>query len=107
MVGSIDAKVYRTPHLTRFGYITLENGSCFGEQAGSIPAHEFHYFDSESCGEAFDAKKPLSKRGWKCIHSDEKRMAGFPHLYYYGNKKVPEAFLKACEKYKNGFERTE
>ena len=107
MVGSIDAKVYRTPHLTRFGYITLEKGNCFGEQAGSIPAHEFHYFDSESCGEAFDAKKPLSKRGWKCIHSDEKRMAGFPHLYYYGNKKVPEAFLKACEKYKNGFERTE
>lgn len=99
MVGSVAGKAYRTPKLTRFGYITLEKGQCFGMDAGSIPAHEFHYFDSENCGEEFTAKKPLSKRSWKCIHSDERRMVGFPHLYYYGNIRMPEAFLKACEKY--------
>lgn len=107
MVGMLDGKAYRTPKLTRFGYIMLEEGECFGEKVGWIPAHEFHYFDSESCGEDFAARKPLSKRGWRCIHSDKKCMVGFPHLYYYGNKKVPEAFLKACERYKNDCERME
>lgn len=99
MVGTIAGKAYRTPKLTRFGYITLEGGCCFGTDPGPIPAHEFHYFDSENCGEGFTAKKPLSRRSWKCIHSDAVRMAGFPHLYYYGNVRVPEAFIKACEKY--------
>lgn len=99
MVGSIAGKAYRTQKLTRFGYIILEEGRCFGEDAGLIPAHEFHYFDSENCGSEFTAKKPLSKRSWKCIHSDAARMVGFPHLYYYGNVRVPEAFVKVCEKY--------
>lgn len=101
MVGCIPGKAYRTPKLTRFGYITLEEGRCFGEDAGPIRAHEFHYFDSEDCGEEFLAKKPLSRRSWRCIHSDERRMVGFPHLYFYGNRKVPEAFLKACVRYQN------
>lgn len=97
MVGSVFGKAFRTPRLTRFGYITLEEGTCFGKETGPIPAHEFHYFDSESCGEAFVAKKPLSKRSWKCIHSEEHRMVGFPHMYYYSNLEVPKAFLQACE----------
>ena len=100
MAGVIPGKVYGTSRLTRFGYVTLEEGSCFGQQVGPIPAHEFHYFDSDCCGEDFLAKKPLSERSWRCIHSNLQGMAGFPHLYYYGNKKVPEAFLKACEERK-------
>ena len=27
-------------------------------------------------------------------------MAGFPHLYYYGNPEVPRAFLEKCLAYK-------
>ncbi|MBS6196238.1 MAG: cobyrinic acid a,c-diamide synthase, partial [Clostridiales bacterium] len=97
MVGTVPGKAFRTPRLTRFGYITLEEGTCFGKQTGPIPAHEFHYFDSESCGEAFTAKKPESSRSWKCIHSGKNRMVGFPHIYYYSNLQVPKAFLQACE----------
>ena len=71
--GVIPGKCFRTPKLTRFGYITLTAGqSVFGQEAeeiGEIPAHEFHYFDSENCGNDFHAAKPLSKRGWDCIHS--------------------------------------
>ena len=61
-----------------------------------LTAHEFHYFDSENCGEAFHAKKPLSKRGWNCIHSTPTLFAGFPHLYFYGNPSVAAAFLRRC-----------
>ena len=31
MAGVIHGKSWRTPRLTRFGYITLEDGTCFGE----------------------------------------------------------------------------
>lgn len=100
MAGVIHGKSWRMPRLTRFGYITLEDGTCFGEHVGAIRAHEFHYFDSDRCGEAYTAKKPLSSRSWKCIHSDGQGMSGFPHMYYYSNLRVPEQFLRACEERK-------
>lgn len=102
MAGVIPGKVFRTPKLSRFGYVSLQQkNSVLGEtELGEIPAHEFHYFDSENCGEDFHAQKPESKRGWECIHGTDTMFVGFPHLYYYGNPKVPEAFLKKCLEYK-------
>ena len=67
---------------------------------GVSPAHEFHYFDSDNCGTAFHASKPESKRGWDCMHGTDHLLAGFPHLYYYANPKIPQAFLKKCLEYK-------
>lgn len=101
-VGVIPGRAYRTPKLSRFGYVTLtQKKSVFGrEDFGEIPAHEFHYFDSESCGDDFHAAKPESQRGWECIHGSDSMMAGFPHLYYYGNPEVPRAFLEKCLAYK-------
>ena len=101
--GVITGKCFRTPKLTRFGYVTLTaTKPIFGiaaEEVGEIPAHEFHYFDSENCGNDFHAVKPLSKRGWDCIHSTGNLLAGYPHLYYYGNPEIPRAFLLKCMEY--------
>ena len=103
--GVIPGKCFRTPRLTRFGYITLTAGKpVFGrsaEEIGEIPAHEFHYFDSENCGSDFHAAKPLSKRGWDCMHSSSNLLAGYPHIYYYGNPQIPRAFLMKCLEYHN------
>lgn len=96
--GVIPGKAYRTPKLNRFGYITLTEKQDSG--LGEIPAHEFHYFDSTDCGEDFHAAKLASKRGWDCIHDRGRLMAGFPHLYYYGNPRVPARFLKNALEYK-------
>lgn len=57
MVGFLEGKSYPTGSLKRFGYVTLTGGRIFGKEAGGIPAHEFHYYDSEVCGEAFLAGK--------------------------------------------------
>ena len=111
MAGVIPGKVWRTPRLTRFGYITLKQnlGISHGKQETEIlgesdlgvsPAHEFHYFDSDNCGTAFHASKSESKRGWDCMHGSDHLLAGFPHLYYYANPKIPQAFLKKCLEYK-------
>ena len=87
--------------LQRFGYITLQGGKAFGREIPDMPAHEFHYYDSEDPGEAFLAVKPSGKRSWKCIHSKENLFLGFPHLYYEGNEAFAEAFAAACKKYRN------
>lgn len=100
MAGIIPGKAVKTPRLTRFGYIMLEqNQPVLETRIKAIPAHEFHYFDSDCCGDSFHAQKPESKRGWDCIVGNETMAAGFPHIYYYGNPEFPKAFLKACEKY--------
>ena len=100
-VGQIKGKVFNTGKLSRFGYI---EASCkkpvFGRQLGMCPAHEFHYFDSTSCGADFYAKKPTGKRGWDCIHSTPTMTAGFPHFYYYGNPELPKAFLDCSRDFK-------
>ncbi|MDO5335921.1 MAG: cobyrinate a,c-diamide synthase [Eubacteriales bacterium] len=100
-VGVIPGKAFRTPRLQRFGYITLrQRTSVWGEETlGEIPAHEFHYFDSENCGESFFAEKPESGRGWRCIHGTESLCAGFPHIHYYGNPAFARAFLQKCAAY--------
>ena len=101
MAGVISGRAYRTQRLNRFGYVTLtQKKEVLGmNDMGGIPAHEFHYFDSENCGDDFEAKKPASHRKWDCIHGTDTMMAGFPHLYFYGNPKVPEAFLRKCSRY--------
>ena len=101
MVGVLPGKSYHTASLKRFGYITLKGGTVFGKEIGAIPAHEFHYYDSEVCGEAFQADKPLSKRSWRCMISTDTLLAGYPHIHYYGNQRVLQAYLDACEKWKN------
>lgn len=100
MVGVFDGKAYFTNKLSRFGYITLTQGEAFGSWIGEILAHEFHYFDSTTCGESFLAQKPYSQRNWKCIHSTETLLAGFPHHYFYGNPKLAKAFLTKCSRIK-------
>ena len=99
MAGVIAGKSYKTDRLRRFGYITLSGEKVFGREVGEITAHEFHYYESEDCGHAFTAKKPLSSRGWECMFSTDTLLAGYPHIHYMGNKKVAEAFIAACNKY--------
>ena len=98
--GVIKGTVHKKDKLSRFGYITLSEGKTFGKETGPLPAHEFHYYDSENCGEAFLAKKPLSEKSWRCLHSTQTLLAGYAHLYYYGNKNIAEAFMEAVLRYK-------
>lgn len=96
MAGVFPGKTFYTGKLSRFGYITLEEGTVFQEQTMPITAHEFHYFDSTDCGADFLARKPLSERAWRCIHAGERMLAGYPHIHYGGNPQIPESFVKMC-----------
>ncbi len=102
MAGVIPGKAFKTPRLTRFGYVTLtpNKAQLLGMDVGELPAHEFHYFDSTACGDSFHAKKPIGSRGWDCIRGEKRLIAGFPHLYYYGNPRIAARFLEGCTAYK-------
>ncbi len=117
MCGCVEGKAYRTPRLSRFGYVTLEPGENAGDvsrgkqkpgenadedavQSGmflaegqTIRAHEFHYFDSTNPGSSCTAKKPAGRRQWTCIHGTEQGMAGYPHLYYWSNPEFAYRFV--------------
>lgn len=110
MAGVIDGRAYRTDKLGRFGYITLMPASEVKETAsvgekgflGPIRGHEFHYFDSTACGAFYEARKPVGKRRWNCIHATENSRMGFPHLYYYSNPAFALGFLEKCCEYAAG-----
>lgn len=106
-VGVIDGNAYKTPRLSRFGYIKAKKkqGTVFGKEIGPCPAHEFHYFDSTDCGDAFHVSKPESTRGWDCMHCTDTMLAGFPHFYYYGNTELAKAFIDRCLLYKKDKKR--
>lgn len=102
MAGVIDGEAYRTEKLGRFGYIelTASEDQMAGAAGETVRGHEFHYFDSTSCGDSFLARKPLRKRSWSCIHGTDTMAAGFPHLHYYSNMKVPFGFIRKCWEYR-------
>lgn len=108
MVHAVPGNVYRTKKLGRFGYITLTPNTEDSFQNGGSPVrgHEFHYFDSTDCGNAWHAAKPLRKRNWDCIHASERMMAGFPHLYYMASPHLALEFLEQCAAYRKEQEET-
>jgi cobyrinic acid a,c-diamide synthase len=99
MAGIIPAKAYRTFRLSRFGYITLtaQQDQLLFKAGEEIRGHEFHYWESEDCGESMKAQKPLRKRSWACVHGTDSLYAGFPHLFFYSAPEAALRFLKKCE----------
>lgn len=101
MVGVIPGRSFKTPRLSRFGYIDIEakadNLLC--GVGDSLPAHEFHYWDSDAPGGAFRAQKPQSPRGWECAHATPTLYAGYPHLCLHACPSSLERFVRACAQY--------
>ena len=100
MAGVIDGKAFRTDMLVRFGYfsVTVKNDGVI-EKGTAVKGHEFHYWDSTSCGNDCDAARPSGGSGHECIHNTKNLFAGFPQLYYYSNPEFAHIFLKKCGSY--------
>ena len=100
MVGVWDKRVYPTKRLNRFGYVTLtaRGDSAFLRAGESVRGHEFHYYESETCGEDLHARKPYGGKNWDCIHAEGNLLAGFPHLFYESEPRLIERFLRRCAK---------
>jgi cobyrinic acid a,c-diamide synthase len=99
MAGVLEANAYRRDKLSRFGYVTLKalSDQMLLKKGNEIRGHEFHYWESESCGSSMRAQKPLRKRSWECVHGSGTLYAGFPHLFFYSNPSAAWDFLQKCE----------
>ena len=99
MCGALPGEGFRTERLQRFGYLTLlaDRDSLLFRRGETVPAHEFHYWDSTDCGTALGAFK-ADGREWPCAFADEKLYAGFPHLHFGGTAPLARRFVKACVK---------
>ena len=100
MAGVFPSRASNTGRLGRFGYVTLTaktDGLLCG--AGeTLPAHEFHYWDSDRPGDAFSAQKPQSERHWDCAFHTPTLYAGFPHFHFCGCPDAAYRFVSACQR---------
>lgn len=98
MVGALAGAAVKGERLGRFGYVTLtaRHDGLLAQEGASLPAHEFHYWQTSRHDEAFRAQKPQSVRGWDCGVQSATLYAGFPHLYLPGRPQAAERFLAAC-----------
>ncbi|WRS26323.1 cobyrinate a,c-diamide synthase [Oscillospiraceae bacterium MB08-C2-2] len=101
MAGALPGKGFPTGKLGRFGYIALtaKEDSLLLRQGETAPAHEFHYWDSDFCGGAFSAQKPVTGRQWSCGQVSESLYGGFPHLYFWGRPQMAERFVKTAARW--------
>ncbi|MDE5649202.1 MAG: cobyrinate a,c-diamide synthase, partial [Oscillospiraceae bacterium] len=104
MAGVVDGIAFETSKLQRFGYaeLTAERDNLLCKKGEALKSHEFHYWDSNCCGDCFTARKLNGKR-WKCGYSTENIIAGFPHYYFYSKLSEAELFLTKCMEYRSGY----
>lgn len=97
MVGALPGAGVRTDRLQRFGYLTLhaEADSLLLRAGESIPAHEFHYWDSTDNGDGLAAVK--GRRSWRCGQINAHLYAAFPHLHFGGSAPLARRFADAAE----------
>lgn len=101
MAGVIHGHGFPTERLRRFGYVklTAAHDNLLSRRGEVIPAHEFHYWDSDNCGGDFTARKASNGLEYPCIHANDHLYAGFPHLYFYAKPAMAENFVKKCEEF--------
>ena len=101
MADVVPHHAFATKKLSRFGYLELEvkKNGLLGDVGTKIPAHEFHYWDSECAGEDFHGEKPQSTRNWNCGYHTDSLYAGFPHFHFGGDSNLVEKFITACQQY--------
>lgn len=101
MCGVLPHESVNTGKLVRFGYVKLtsHHADLFGDAKTTLRGHEFHYWDSTSCGDCYTAEKTNGKT-YDCVVSSETLYAGYPHLYLPSNITATAEFYQKCLKFK-------
>ncbi|MCC8189323.1 MAG: cobyrinate a,c-diamide synthase [Planctomycetes bacterium] len=104
MVGAVAGVSRNAGRLTRFGYITVtaDRASLLCAAGETVPAHEFHHWDSTAPGDAFQARRAGRDEAWRCIVAGDTLHAGFPHLYFWSRPDLAQRFVAAAGEFSGG-----
>jgi cobyrinic acid a,c-diamide synthase len=102
-VGAIPGNSVMTDRLVRFGYKTLtaRKNNLMCRRGDTIKCHEFHYSDTDDCGDGFTAANRRG-RSWDAIQTSDSIFAGYPHLHLWSNVRFAENFVEKCRSYGGG-----
>lgn len=97
MAGVLPGVSHNVGSLRHFGYVVLtaQADNLYCKAGESIRAHEFHYWHSDSEGEAFRAQKPLRDSSWPTMVAQGNLLAGFPHVYFPAHPHSAARFVRA------------
>lgn len=104
MAGVLPGAGVRRQKLVRFGYaqLTAREDSLLLRAGETVPAHEFHYWDSTENGAAFAMQKPVTGRALECGFATPALYAAFPHLYFAGRPQLAARFVRAAAAFQIG-----
>ena len=113
MTGILHGSCKNSGRLVRFGYATFHlprkfDGAFDGRaqeniSGNEIRGHEFHYYDSDACGEDATAFKPVTGKNWKCGYFGEDHYWSFGHLYYPSNPGFAKWFVDQCKNWREQY----
>lgn len=97
MAGAVKGACRYTGHLVRFGYLELLSSTMpdkYYQSFVGMRGHEFHYYESDACGDSFVAGKPFKDRKWNCMVTENNGIWGFPHFYYGSDPEAIDRFIQ-------------
>ena len=97
MCAVLPGRSHMTERPVRFGYASMEakTDGMLLKKGEHTNIHEFHYYESDHCGEDTHCVKPVSGREWDECYNTPSLYAGFPHLYLAGDRRLVERFRDA------------
>lgn len=103
LVGVIKGEAWKKDRLVRFGYGTMQSKAdgLLLAKGESIRVHEFHYYDSDNNGDAFEITKDSNGVRYDCAYSTDTMYAGYPHLYFRANINVANRFVAIMKNYRD------
>lgn len=103
MAGVVKGSAIKQKRLVRFGYGTMKAkvDGLLLKAGDSVRIHEFHYYDSDNNGDAFEVTKASNGMKYECAYSADTLYAGYPHLYFRANINVVKNFMAAMKKYRD------
>ena len=98
MVGIFAGTGRPAGHLVRFGYLhlTADSDSLLFRRGESIPAHEFHHWDTDDNGTGLKATPARGGEPFRCAYADAHMYAGFPHICLEGGIPLAKRFVEAA-----------
>ncbi len=100
MAGVLPGGARNAGKLRRFGYglLTARETGLLLDAGESLPAHSFHYWQSDREGEGLRFRK-RDGRNWPGGWQTGTLYAGFPHFHFGGRPGLVRRFLSKCMEY--------